>query len=263
MGRAAVVKVALAGDWHGNEKWALHAIRGLAQRGDIDLILHVGDFGIWPGGSGRRYRHAVNDALAEAGIALHLTPGNHEDWGALARRWKNHAHPQPLRMGERLTILPPGWRFEIDGRSFVSLGGAPSIDYSDRTKGFDWWPEEIITDEDVERTVAGGYADVMITHDAPSHPWTTPRVAMIHATPGGWPLHARSYASAGRRQIDRALLGVKPRLLVHGHMHVADAHHYEEGNWSLDVVSLHMDGHDGNLALLDTETLACEFIDTW
>lgn len=33
-------------------------IRGLAERGGIDTILHVGDFGICPGASGRRYRHA-------------------------------------------------------------------------------------------------------------------------------------------------------------------------------------------------------------
>lgn len=256
------MKIALAGDWHGNDEWALSVIRALAQRGDIDTLLHVGDFGIWPDGRGRRYRHAVDAALIEAGITLGITPGNHEDWGMLWRRWRNQTHPQPLRMGERITILPAGHRFQIDGRSFVSLGGAPSIDYQSRTRGADWWPEEIVTDDDVERTVSRGHADVMLTHDAPSPPRTTPRVARIIASnPMNWSPHARSYASAGRAQIDRALLGVKPRVLVHGHLHTADMHRHTQDDWTLDVVALNMDGQAGNVAILDTDALACEFTD--
>jgi hypothetical protein len=89
--------------------------------------------------------------------------------------------------------LPRGARFTVVGRSFVSLGGAPSIDFETRVPGGDWWPTEMITYEDVAHVVAGGTADVMLTHDAPDAPWQTPAVhAVCSGNPGGWPKMARS-----------------------------------------------------------------------
>ncbi|GAA1506069.1 metallophosphoesterase [Nocardioides humi] len=120
--------VALAGDWHGNTRWALARIADVAERG-VALILHLGDFGIWPGTSGRTYLDRLEDACTEHGVGIWVTPGNHEDWGRLTRLWADSAHAgQPLHLTKHIAVLPRGYRFELEGRTFVSLGGAPSVD---------------------------------------------------------------------------------------------------------------------------------------
>ena len=47
-------RIMVAGDWHGNARWGVHIIetaaRLLADEAER-LILHCGDFGIWPGPS--------------------------------------------------------------------------------------------------------------------------------------------------------------------------------------------------------------------
>lgn len=59
-------------------------------------------------------------------------------------------------------------RWELGGRSFVALGGAPSVNRHLLTEGVDWWPSEVIGEAHVQSTVAGGAADVMLTHDSPA-----------------------------------------------------------------------------------------------
>jgi hypothetical protein len=109
----------------------------------VALILHLGDFGIWPGVSGRVYIDQLEDACAE------------------------HSG-RPLPVSEHIAILPQGHRFTLEGRSFVSLGGAPSIHLEYRSRNHDWWVEEAIAPADVATIVEGGYADVMLAHDARS-----------------------------------------------------------------------------------------------
>lgn len=255
--------VGLAGDWHGNRAWAAARILSLADRG-VDTLLHVGDFGVWPGSGGVRYLEGVEATCRRYGVTIYVTAGNHEDWPRLL------ASPLEQRddlgdliwLSDHVAVFPrdpAGHRFEIGGRSFLSLGGAPSLDFEWRIPGETWWPEEMLSRETVERVVADGPADVMIAHDAPGHPWQTPRVASICATnPLGWSSTALSYAAVGRNRITQAFLGVRPRVFVHGHYHVADEAAVDvpgraEG---CQVVSLASDGFAGNTALLDTETLS-------
>ncbi|WP_141796510.1 hypothetical protein [Nocardioides sp. SLBN-35] len=84
-------------------------------------------------------------------------PGNHEDWGSLTRLWSDPQHTgRPLHLSKHIAMLPRGYRFELEGRTFVSLGGATSVDLEYRSRGQDWSPEEAITDDDVARVVGGG-----------------------------------------------------------------------------------------------------------
>lgn len=220
--------VAVAGDWHGNELFASARIGDVARHG-VSTLLHVGDFGVWPGRSGKRYLLRVEAACAEHGVRVLVTPGNHEDWGRLTQRWQtqgavnDQAELVPLELTEHIAILPRGHRWTMQGRSFVSLGGAPSVDKHLRSRGIDWWAEEQISDEDVERVAAGAHAEVMVAHDSPDAPYAVPKVAQIIATnPIGWPEDSIAYAAAGRGRMTRAFEAVAPRLFVHGHYHVAD-----------------------------------------
>ncbi len=257
--------IALAGDWHGDLPWASARIMSMGERG-ITTLLHAGDFGLWPGPGGKRFLMGIDKVAKRYGVErIDVVPGNHEDWGRLillAANRRNQAAdgaPLPLQLTEIVRFLPRGHRFEIDGRSFVALGGAPSLDFAYRQQGHTWWPEEMIQPEDVARTVARGYADVMITHDAPGPPYATNQVAEILRTnPMGWSDHALAYATVGRDRVTEAFLGVSPRLLVHGHFHVDDEttvrlpnRDYETRVWSLSA-----NKRAGNIRLLDLESLS-------
>lgn len=258
--------VALAGDWHGNTAWAMARIRDVAERG-VSTLLHLGDFAIWPGNSGAKFLRKVERTCAEHNIALLVTPGNHEDWGRLTKLWENPKRrdpttgdPLPLHLTDHVAVLPRGYAWTMEGRRFVSLGGAPSVDFPNRIHGKSWWPEERIQPDDVERTIRNGAgADVMLAHDSPDGPWWTSPVEKIVHGGGGWSWtgEALAHAALGRQRMTKAFLGVKPRLFAHGHYHVAgeavvqipDAD-YPQRIWSLDC-----DGATGNLRFLNLETL--------
>lgn len=76
--------IALAGDWHGNARWAVARIADVAERG-VDLILHLGDFGIWPGESGLAYVRQVEEACAERGVETRQPRGLGQAHPALGR----------------------------------------------------------------------------------------------------------------------------------------------------------------------------------
>ena len=123
-------------------------------------------------------------------------------------------------------MVPRGHRWELGGRTFLALGGAPSINRHRLTEGVDWWPSEVLLDEHVDAAVAAGPADVMLTHDSPGSPWCTPQVEAIlrrnvRENPWAWPPEALAYAAEGLELTTRAVLGVRPRFLAHGHFHVA------------------------------------------
>ena len=91
----------------------------------------------------------------------------------------------------------------------MALGGAPSVNRLRLTEGVDWWPSEVIQEEHVEATIAGGHAEVMLTHDSPGPPYCTRPVAeVMRDNPNGWPDSILSYAAEGINRMTRAVLGV-------------------------------------------------------
>ena len=85
---AAPRHIVVAGDWHGNEGWALSVIGrvpSLLAGEPRRLILHLGDFGIWPDAAGRAYLAHVSAALAAVDAELWFVDGNHEDFPLLGR----------------------------------------------------------------------------------------------------------------------------------------------------------------------------------
>lgn len=255
--------VALAGDWHGNGAWATDRIRNVAARG-VRTVLHVGDFGVWPGKHGARFLRAVESVCADTGVEVLVTPGNHEDWGRLDALWANpkrrgeDGRPLQERLSEHVTVLPRGHRFTLHGRTFLSFGGAASIDYEQRTENRDWWPTEMSTQADVDAAVAGGPVDVLLSHDSADRPNVVPMVAFTLASnPMGWSLAALSYSATSRARVNQVLEAVQPRLMVHGHHHLAGQTTvrlpgavHDTGIWALAC-----DGKAGNLRLLDLRTL--------
>jgi len=257
--------IGLIGDLEGDREWAVARIRALGERGDVPVACQLGDlrFGMGPDPDG--YLSAIESACAEAGLRLLCINGNHENWARLDQLWAEprwqHAdgRPKPIELSDHVTLLPRGHRWELSGRSFVALGGAPSVNRLQLTEGIDWWPSEVIGEEHVEATLAAGPAEVMLTHDSPGVPYCTEPVAnLIVNNPNGWPDSILSYAADGIDKVTRAVLGVRPMLLAHGHFHVAGQAvvRLPGADQDTTVWSLAANQDPGNVRLLDLDTLA-------
>jgi hypothetical protein len=261
----AAVIIGLVGDLEGDRAWAVDRLRALGECGDVRVVYQLGDLRFGMGPDHRDYLTAIESVCAEHDLRLLCIGGNHENWALLDQLWAQprwqdaNGHPKPIDVSDHVTMLPRGHRWELGGRSFVALGGAPSVNRLQLTEDVDWWPSEVIQERHVEVTLAGGHAEVMLTHDSAEQPYCTEPVAdILENNPWGWPDEILAYAREGVDKLTRAVLGVRPMLLAHGHFHVAGeavvrlpgaAH--ETTIWSLGA-----NQDPGNVRLLDLDTLA-------
>lgn len=244
--------VMVAGDWHGNFLWATSVIRQaprLLPGEERRIILHLGDFGIWPGPGGKRYVQEVEKACRAAGAEIWFVDGNHEDFTQV-RSFDPH-----MSRYRYVTHLPRGWRWQWHGREWLALGGAASVDKAVRHEGISWWPEEEITREEAAAFSATGHADVMVTHDCPSgvrHSFAPP--------PSFWADRDLARSDAHRKRLQGVVNAVQPRWLMHGHLHRAYQRECDFGYGPVEVTGLDCDSGDGpNYALLDVQAMAWDF----
>lgn len=99
--------------------------------------------------------------------------GNHENFVRLKQ------YPTEVRYGgnvkrinDNVFLLMRGQCFEIEGKTFFTMGGAYSVDKKYRTENIDWWSDELPNSEEY-RTAAETLerinyeVDYIITHTAP------------------------------------------------------------------------------------------------
>jgi Calcineurin-like phosphoesterase len=245
-------RIGVAGDWHGNTAWAIQAVREISPLLPADgprMIVHLGDFGIWPGAAGRQYLARLDAALAAAGAELSFVDGNHEDFTQLARLRPGPDGRAPVT--ERIWHLPRGHRWRWHGRDWLALGGAVSLDRAERTEGASWWPEEEITRRQAESVIEAGSADVMVTHECPA--------GVEHRfppAPPGWAPADVARSDVHRRLLRDVVLAVRPRWLMHGHLHLSYRRRVDLGGGPIDVTGLDCDGaKSGNWGILDVTTM--------
>lgn len=256
------MKIGFIGDTHGND-WVVQVALDNFRKEGITDIVQVGDFGFWPGKPGQQFLAQVNTHLAKNGQILYVTPGNHEDYTFLKYLHTREDGWQEAR--EHILVAPRGHRWEWDGVSFVSLGGAPSVDRGwrldfQRKQGHPvWWKEEDITREDMDRTIEGGYADVMIAHDAP---FGVPAIERgIQGNPNNFRQEDLEYADEGRNKMREVVDVVRPKLFFHGHYHwkVDDKLEIFNEDTGLDdvvhILGLAADGTPMSWGRLDLDTL--------
>jgi calcineurin-like phosphoesterase family protein len=261
--------VGLVGDLEGERDAAVRWLRVLGERGDVRVAYQLGDLRFGMGPEPEAYLAAIDSVCAKYDLKLFCINGNHENWAELDSLWSTPPWVDadggltPIDVTEHVTLLPRGHRWSLGGRSFVALGGAPSINRHLLTEGVNWWPSEVLLDEHVDAVIAGGHAEVMLTHDSPTSPYCTPVVAEIlrrnaSDNPMEWPESSLTYADEGLAKMTRAVLGVRPSFLAHGHFHVAG-----EGvvqlpqSASLTTIwSLAARHEEGTLRVLDLNALA-------
>jgi len=245
-------RVVVAGDWHGDTDWAVDVISGAAQLLESEehkIILHCGDFGIWPGAAGAGYVDAVIRACSARRIRLRFVDGNHEDFTQIEAFRIDRAG------GKVVGWLPRGYRWTWHGRSWIACGGGVSLDRVIRTEGRDWWPEEEITDEQEAQIIAGGGADVMISHDRPT--------GVLHEFPDQPRWWAQADIDRSRRheqRLQRIVTAVQPRWLIHGHLHRAYFRECDLGYGKVRVTGLNCNREPGNAAVLDITDMTWETV---
>ncbi len=138
----------------------------------------------------------------------------------------NHCNPHVFDGSVNLPnfkLLPDYTRLEIDGESWLFVGGAISVDRLNRIPNETWWiEEEMILNENLAQP-----ADVLVTHSGPSSttpPWNdfVDQYAQVEAAIGTKTLRRELRDETARH--DRLFEIVKPRQWYHGHFHRSVAH---------------------------------------
>lgn len=224
----------IAGDWHGNTRWAQAAIEAAYVKG-ADAILQVGDFGYWPGEQslGDGYLTKLNEQLEHYDLNLFWLDGNHE----------NHELLNPGFKSGRIQHLPRGFRWQWWGKTWMSVGGGVSVDKEWRTEGVSWFPEETLTPEQFEYSTREGKVDIIVSHDTVDNY----RIPGVHAagkqgddptrdecdecglTSGAhkmscnqqsfFPADAIADSEAHRNLLGQIVDATRPDYLFHGHYH--------------------------------------------
>ena len=115
----------------------------------LDKVIQVGDFG-------HNYLHARMDPKG-FGVPFYFIDGNHDNIPWL------QSLEAPYKVAENTYYVPRATHWE--GINF--LGGAQSIDRSYGREGFNWFPEEIPSDEEYEAFASLPAAAIWVTHTAP------------------------------------------------------------------------------------------------
>jgi len=160
----------VTGDKHGDITPILQFIERFGL-GEESNIIVCGDMGIcWSESqfdleeTVRTYEKYCN------GVNLFWIDGNHENFNIINEWYKDadagcyHAisdHITHMYRGTKMTVSLHG-----DVKTMLFLGGADSVDRFWRREGLDWWPEEQITPDDIQRVHADHY-DYVFTHCCP------------------------------------------------------------------------------------------------
>lgn len=257
---ASLERVLLVGDLHGNLP-AAHAAARTAVAHHCNLLIQVGDLGIGPFSGSFTYADyvsalehgvfegdldpfttALDEALAEHGLGMLVAPGNHENYDRIdAAPRDEHGR---IELGQHWRALPRGYRWSMGGRAFGAVGGAFSIDRRWRREHTSWWPQEEITQTDID-ALGDDRLDVLITHEVPQG---TPVMSSFNLP------HQLEVASAlGRDLLIQAVGRTSPDLVVSGHWHQRVSG-ILRGRTRVEV--LHMERERGALAVLDLTDLS-------
>lgn len=239
MFREPKTDILVVGDVHGSWSQIEKAIRHAKGLG-IDTIFQVGDYGIWQ--NDKAFLNQQQALLEEWDMQLLWIDGNHENFPRLYEKKMLDDGTRYVR--DNITHVPRGYRWTWHGLTFMGLGGAASIDKRFRVEGRTWWPEELLTVDDIIHAQSGGPVDVMFTHDSP-------RTAPNSVTDDfRGQLEAIEYFGASeveyctdhRDRLAEVTNVTTPRILIHGHYHMSmfnTYRHEDENKTTAYVRGLH------------------------
>lgn len=252
----AVHDVLVVGDIHGSKTHLTDAITHAAELG-VQAIVQVGDFWLadrhWSRFSPLQAEYM--QAACDSPLPIVVIDGNHEIWPALGRYALTPAAREamgarrPLHLGGSLWWAWRGSVWRWDRHAFGALGGAVSPDKWLPEVRHYRWPEEALTEDDLDRLITNadaefdGQLDVLFTHDAPA------QVQGLKSGMSGIPIDVQRDAEHGRRLLAEAVDQTQPAYVLHGHWHQANQERVSERT---EVIGLAEDGRQNHTALLST-----------
>ena len=149
------MSVYICGDTHGDydyQKLATHHFpeqKQMDYKNPSDFVIVCGDFGaVWDLGAGDRY--IQNWYNSKPWITLFIE-GNHDNHDALDAMPVTMWHGGKIhKISDRIIHLMRGQVYEIEGKTYFTMGGADSIDKYWRKEGESWWAREMPSDEEYE-----------------------------------------------------------------------------------------------------------------
>lgn len=162
----------IIGDVHGDQVLWDACISPMLKSGDRAFVL--GDFGVgfWNG----RYwsEETFYDYLEQQPYMVCFVDGNHEDFNKLNSYPVESWHGgQVHRIRKNVIHLMRGEIFELEGKTIFTFGGGYSYDYARRAEGYDWWPQEMPSQEEYQHAYQNlekhdWKVDYILTHTCPS-----------------------------------------------------------------------------------------------
>lgn len=181
-----------------------------------DIVVQVGDFGVNQHFSNETY---ANYTFKDINYKLIFIDGNHEHFPTIGTWDKDKL----TEIAPNVFYAPRGLVMELDGKLVGFLGGAESVDKAWRTIGHDWFPEERVSQDDVDllvKNVAGRELDILFTHSPPKFTISAnfpPLDEHSWGLPLGW-------IDESAWKVSKAYWAVQPKKVYCGHMHKAVNH---------------------------------------
>lgn len=197
--------IALIGDTHGDHNVLASGLAAGRRNPDLRAIIQVGDLG-WHRQTQAGFRQVMRDAT----VPVYWIDGNHED-----HRLLDNTQPGTEEIFPNFFFVRRGTVVEIDGRTVAFLGGASSVDKAFRTPMVDWFPDEVITPEQLARLDGVSKVDLLVTHCPPQE---VIEVYFNRADLPGWGLPT-SWSDPCALMVDELWNRLGRPPLVCGHMH--------------------------------------------
>lgn len=185
------------------------------------ILIHVGDFGIG-------FRYITEDTpklkkldlyLKNNKVKLMVIRGNHDD----PEFWESNL----VKDLENIEFVSDYSYKKINGKIFLFVGGAVSIDRQLRVENVDWWKnEKFVLANNLENLQK---CDVLITHSSPSGAYPSDGFSTITA----WFVKDENLKPdliEERENIRKLYDQVCPTILCFGHFHRSNSE-YVNGAW--------------------------------
>jgi len=199
------VKTMVCGDIHG--RWSY--LNDIINKKHPDIILQCGDFGFFP----RLFPH--KNKIKNGKCKIYWCDGNHEDHWAIKDLKDNEVASNVFYMKRGNTLILP------DGKTVLFMGGADSIDKNTRIIGCDWFPDEVITQSDVNNLL-NIKIDIIISHTLPkefdliiNNKWLMEKLR-----------------DPSRMALSYLLDKYRPSLWYFGHFHMHQTGKYKNTEWT-------------------------------
>lgn len=194
-------------------------MRRLAEENEIEvMILQCGDFAFfWPGDDNSAAIKNKVDFLKDGLVKIYWCAGNHEDHDKLDSLFAFDSCEGFAEVAQGVFFARFGAVLDVGAIRVLFAGGAESHDKEYRKEGKDWWPQEGISESDLER-LPDGKVDWVISHTAP---WYFEMPVAHGALP-----------EQSRAKLDVVFDRYQPQNWFFGHFHQYRQGYYDGCDWT-------------------------------